>query len=354
MVNTKNLLLVLGSILLLFLNQSCTESANEIITPAAAPTTVSSPSGCGDATVVDFLAGQFIDVGDVTISNDEDYLYVHVQTSGDWVLGHTHLYVGAAADIPSTPNGNPKIGNFPYNTAHDPAVTSYMYTLDLADLDPCFIVAFHAEAHLLDADGEIIQSETAWSDGDEITDGGSWATRTDYCAQSCCVTEAQEYVLYGGQTIEVGVLSVVNDEDNLYVTYTTTGCWELGETHVYVGDAANIPTAGNGAPIPGQFPYSEEHSAGTTTYTYTIPLAGLPACYAVAAHAAVACTSGDDDGQTETAWSFGTEFPNTPRWGWYSEYCTQEVCDGDDDGGDDGDGDGGNDDDDNGGGGILQ
>lgn len=325
MLNKNNFILLVGYFLLLFSLQSCTESANEIITPAAVE--VEAPVGCSEPVVVDFFAGQSIDIGDVTISNDEDSLYIHIQTSGDWVLGHTHLYVGAAADMPSTPNGNPKIGNFPYNTPHNPSVTSYTYVLPLADLDSCFLIALHAEADLVNEDGEVIQSETAWADGNQLNAGGSWATGLDYCVQSCCEVEAQDYILYGGQTIEVGVLSVTNDGDNLYVTYSTTGCWEIGETHLYVGEAANIPTNGANTPVPGQFPYKTEHAAGVTAFTYTIPLADLPSCYAIAAHAAVGCTSGDNDGQEETAWSFGVEFPNTNRWGWYSEYCTQDACD---------------------------
>lgn len=351
MLNRNNFILFIGFFLSLLFLQSCTENSNEIIFPAAVE--VEAPVGCSEPVVVDFFAGQTIDIGDVTISNDEDSLYIHIQTTGNWTLALTHLYVGPAASIPSTPTGNPRIGNFPYSTLHSPPVTSYTYVLPLNGLDSCFLIALHAEAELVNEDGEVIQTETAWADGEQLNSGGSWATGLDYCVQSCCEVEAQDYILYGGQTIEVGVLSVTNDGDNLYVTYSTTGCWEIDETHLYVGDAASIPTNRANTPIPGQFPYKTEHTAGTTTFTYTVPLAGLPACYAIAAHAAVECTSGSNDGQGETAWSFGTEFPNTNRWGWYSEYCTQAPCD-DDGGDDDNDGDDGNDDDDNGGGVIQQ
>lgn len=303
----------------------------EMITPDTPNTTVVTPPSsagtCGDDVVVDFLAGQHIDIGDVTVNNDEDFLYVTVQTTGDWVLGHTHLYVGDVAGLPTNRSGNPQIGRFPYSTSHDPMVTSFTYTLPLTDFDSCFIIAFHAEAHRLDGNGEVVQSETGWADGDDITSGGSWATRFDYCKQSCCENEVQTYVLYGGQTIEVGEISVINDNDFVYVTYTTTGCWEIDETHLYVGDPAGIPVNRSNTPIPGQFPYSSTHPDGTTSYTYAVPLAGLPACYAIAAHASVSCNDGSDEEQSETAWSFGEEFPNTNRWGWYSEYCTQEVCD---------------------------
>lgn len=318
---------ILGLFLIFLALASCEQEIITPTTPDAPTVSNTSTTPCGDDVVVDFLAGQNIDIGDVTVNNDDDFLYISVQTTGDWVLGHTHLYVGDASAIPTNNAGNPQIGRFPYSTAHDPKVTNFTYTLPLTDFDSCMVIAFHAEAHLLDSNGDVIQSETAWGDGDDINNGGSWATRFDYCKQSCCENTTETYTLYGGQTIEVGQLSVSNDNDFIYVTYATTGCWELDESHVYVGDPAGIPVNNANTPIPGQFPYSAYHLDGTTTYTYQISLAGLPSCYAIAAHASVSCNDGSSEEQQETAWSIGVEFPNSNRWGWYSEYCTQVVCD---------------------------
>ena len=139
--------------------------------------------------------------------------------------------------------------------------------------------------------------------------------------------EAVSYDIYGGQSILAGNITVSNDGVNLYITYNTSGCWTLAETHLYVGSLADLPTNRANVPIPGQFPYSGTHS-NINTYTYTIPLAGLPECYIIAAHSALACVGeGGEVIQEETGWSFGTPFPNTKRWGWYSEYCTQ-FCEG--------------------------
>ena len=79
------------------------------------------------------------------------------------------------------------------------------------------------------------------------------------------------FTLYAGQHIDVGTVSVWDDSINLYVEYTTTGDWEMIETHLYVGktNPEELTSA------PGQFPYSEEHDPADTTYTYTIPLATI-------------------------------------------------------------------------------
>lgn len=314
---------------------SCNQE--EAITPASDPdqSTISNPSTttstdpCGTALTSTFYAGQNIAVGTVTISNNATNLTVTITTQGGWVMGQTHVYVGSLANMPSTPNGNPKIGNFPSSTTHSPMVTTYSYTYDLSTLDSCFIVATHAEVHLLDVNGDIIQSETAWANDTQLNTSGSWAGYMSYCIQECapCVYTTISHDLFGGQTILAGNVEITNDATNLYVTYNTTGGWSLTETHLYVGSLANLPTNNANTPIPGQFTYQANHIQGTTTYTYTIPLSSIiDPCYIVATHAAISRDLGGGDLQEETAWSFGDEFPNTTRWGWYNPYCTQ-ICD---------------------------
>ena len=84
---------------------------------------------CGDPTVVTLYGGQTIDVGTVTISNDETFLgekflYIKYNTTGDWDLIETHLSVATDLDdIPQTKSGNPIPGKFQYKTEYDPAVT---------------------------------------------------------------------------------------------------------------------------------------------------------------------------------------------------------------------------------------
>ena len=252
--------------------------------------------------------------------------FVSYTTTGGWVLDEVHLYVGTYDEIPMSA-GNPQIGLFPYSDNTNGA-TTWSYTVPIPnETDDCFAIAAHAAVSLLGNGGNVIQSETAWSDGDP-TNGSSWAMISEYClcdTSEPCIYTTATYEYYGGININIGTLEVTNDETNLYVTYNLVNGWHLQETQVYVGDPADIPTF-MGNPAPGLFPYKTEHNPMVTTYTYTIPLASLPACYAIAAHSAIALV--DADGsiiQTETGWSDGTPFPSSWGWGWYSEYCTQ-VC----------------------------
>lgn len=274
----------------------------------------------------DLLAGQTTDAGDVTVSNDDNYIYVTFNTTGGWVLNETHVYVGEPSGIPTNSAGNPQIGTFPYNDTHDGETT---FTV-VVPIDPnleCYAVAAHASVSLIDENGNVIQSETAWGNGPQVNNGGSWATYSDYCLLECteCEFETVSYEFYGGQHILIGSLDVTNDQDSLYVTFNFTGDWYMGQTHLYVGEASGIPTNGAGNPIPGQFPYSTTHNPAVQSYTYTIALDDLPDCYAIAAHAeSMLVDENGDVIQTETGWSNGVNFSGN-NWGWYSEYCTQ-IC----------------------------
>lgn len=283
---------------------------------------------CGEAKSVDFLAGQNIVAGKITISNSVDKLYVTYETTGGWVIGKTHLYVGTLSGLPVNRAGNPVVGQFPYSNSFSPYVSTYTYEFDLASFSDCFIVAAHAEVHLLNQSGGVVQSETAWSAGTRINTKGNWASYVSYCKQVCqtCTYETITSTLFGGQTIPVGTLQVTNDADSLYVTYNTTNDWYLDETHLYVGDFANLPVNNANTPIPGHFPYNTDHTGLITSFTYAIPLNSLSSsCYIIASHAGVYKSVNGVIIQSETAWGFSTPFPNTNRWGWYSNYCTQ-IC----------------------------
>lgn len=141
---------------------------------------------CGTPMVVDFLAGQHIHAGTVQVHNTGTNVVVTFTTLNGWQLRHTHLYVGHCDSIPKNGAGNPQIGNFPYQTAHSPYLTTYTYTFPLSDFDACFCWAAHAEVVLLDADGNVIQAETAWGNGTQfVQEGGSWAMFNSYCKQEC-------------------------------------------------------------------------------------------------------------------------------------------------------------------------
>ena len=164
----------------------CWEKTPEEVSPASRKPAVEDPSEEIDSTcgskMVDFLAGQHIPAGTISITNDLTNLYVTFNTTGDWKMMETHLYVGSYEGLPKTKTGNPKIGNFPYKNSLG-SDTTFTYAIPLSSLgeDQCFVVAAHASVATLDLEGNVVEQQTAWGAGSQITEGGSWATYTVYC-----------------------------------------------------------------------------------------------------------------------------------------------------------------------------
>lgn len=184
----KKVALTMGILSISLFYTSCKKVQNVVIpkdtndVEVVADDTLVGSANC-QPLVVDFLAGQHTDAGNISIKADSLNLYVTFNTEGGWVMRETHLYVGSLAGMPQTPKGNPKIGNFPYKAVHNPLVSSFTYTIPRASLagQGCVAIAAHSAASLLNSNGEEVRSETAWSAGKQLNQSGSWAMYTTYC-----------------------------------------------------------------------------------------------------------------------------------------------------------------------------
>jgi len=176
----KKYLLILSALPLAF--SSCQQ--DEALTDTAANSVFRSGEVCAESST-NLMAGQHHLAGSVIVENDADFLYVTYEATGNWRIKKTHLYVGDCNGIPTNGGGNPMIGRFPLHGNHsNPSVSSYTYTIPLADLAECGCVAAHAEVVRLNSSGNVVQSETAWGEGPRIG-GSSWAMKFSYCAEEC-------------------------------------------------------------------------------------------------------------------------------------------------------------------------
>jgi len=138
---------------------------------------------CGEDFITTLYAGQHIDIGTITVSNNEMNLFVTYEVNGNWWLSESHLYVGSKDEIPITDKGNPKIGHFPYHGDHDLTQT-YTFTIPLANLDDCFVIISHAST-VKKENGENVSSETAFGFGNNEFEGNRWGWYSDYCKKDC-------------------------------------------------------------------------------------------------------------------------------------------------------------------------
>lgn len=132
--------------------------------------------------------------------------------------------------------------------------------------------------------------------------------------------------MFAGQTYNAGTITITNDLNFAYITYTAMNSYVITQTHLYAGTCALIPVNPPGNPIPGQFPYSGTHN-DETSVIYQVPLsvvgaAGSSVC--IAAHAVVKKLSAT--GQvlsSNSAWGSGIVINPTGNWGMKVPYIVQ-------------------------------
>jgi hypothetical protein len=141
------------------------------------------PGDCSP-TEVALIAGQNMNAGTVTVTNDADFIYVTYHTANGWLLTQTHLFVGSCALIPVNGQGNPVPGQFPYASSHI-NITSFTYQIPVSQipLGGCGCIAAHAVVVKLDGNGNIINTQTGWGQGVRINpNGGNWGMKFEYCS----------------------------------------------------------------------------------------------------------------------------------------------------------------------------
>jgi hypothetical protein len=158
---------------------------------------------CEPFGAVTIWAGQHIDAGTAYLSVDEDgeNLEVFIDLDNGWEIIETQLWLGTTPyGFPQTPNGNPKIGQFPYGESfseNPPNPTEYTYTVPLTDIPGFFwdgdmahiCMALHVTVGSgSDGEGGYAQGETGWAycpGGPHEFQGNSWGG--SYCFTICRV-----------------------------------------------------------------------------------------------------------------------------------------------------------------------
>ena len=121
--------------------------------------------------IVELIAGQTIDVGEIHIWIADGSLFVKFITEGDWYLSLMHVHVAMDPGlIPQTKKGNPIPGQFEFHDVCDPPEQEFLFEIEWQEgWDPeCLCIAAHAEVIWPD-----VQEETAWGEGEEFP-GSSW------------------------------------------------------------------------------------------------------------------------------------------------------------------------------------
>ena len=165
---------------------ACTKE--NITTPSAGGNTGSAVvtdndrSACGKIIQKKFFDKNKVDVGVVTVWNDENLLYVEYNTFNGYLIDKGNLYVGECEDLAQMmTEGNIDPSLFPYETWDNVNGNHFVFTIDIAEkkLD-CVCIA--AQAIVVDALGNQLD---VWAEGNLFT-GEKFGMYFEYCIQECC------------------------------------------------------------------------------------------------------------------------------------------------------------------------
>lgn len=132
----------------------------------------------------ELLAGERYDAGDIKVYFDEENLYVEYQTSANWFLRKTQLFVGDQRLVPLTRSGSPNNELFPMHQIHPAGTATTLYTISKSSLNKCFIITAYAEVYNTNSSGDILQIENSWSMGERFNEE-SWGMYFDVCQSDC-------------------------------------------------------------------------------------------------------------------------------------------------------------------------
>jgi len=276
---------------------------------------------CGEIKITPIFDAQNQEAGLVKISNDDENLYIEIETNENWKFLMANLYIGSYENIPLSSSGEPNTRSFPIQVRFTALLSYVVFSIPLENFNDEFVVAPMIYGFKYN-NGTLVSRQYIWG-GDNLIGNSQIARYSNYSVQSCCEIIPFSYDLITQKDKDIGDLTVVNDEEYLYVTYTLTNDWYVKNIKMFVGDVNDLPMNHGGNPVVGHFPIKEHFASGTTTFTYTFNVSELPDCLVIAVFSSNEKIVNGVKVDSGSAWSYGTEFSAKKRWGWYSEYCMQ-------------------------------
>ncbi|MFO7968031.1 MAG: hypothetical protein R6U44_10585 [Archaeoglobaceae archaeon] len=307
-----------------------------------------------DPYTTDLLAGQDMDVGNVTVWNDATNLYVkYVVDKEGWCMTETHLHVAESADeIPQTEakgkgngdsGGNPIPGQFEYTNDTHQCITEYTYEIPLDNFDVnCsedLTIAAHAVVENVteapyNASAVIESNQGQQKDGSDVDD-----ERSD--PENALAYEKGEDVSnffslgFGGNITVAFDCPINNGEGNdVRIVEDTWGSYPVekanvsasqdGENWVLLGEANNtVRDEETGIHTVSEFDLGElDWAKYIKVEDTTDPENHITSADGFDLNAVLSL---QDCVQEETAWGDGERFTDKGNWATYFNY-TKQCC----------------------------
>jgi len=162
---------------------------------------------CGTTSVQPLLAGKTIDAGSVTVGNDLANFYITINTTGDWTISESHLYLSSSEPMSK---GAPGLYLYnSYSTGINSLGTAVTYIVPLTDVEDfqCGDIAWlMVHAVVQRTVNGVVQSETAMA-GTIYPNAKPWYGKFSYTVQCGCEDHVENCTYetgFGGATVGAG------------------------------------------------------------------------------------------------------------------------------------------------------
>lgn len=184
-------LLVTGLVIASFL--SCQKENVNPNQELSTSTTVTSPTNsaldyysCGEKLETPQRTSNNIVMGQTTITNNFSYIEITIQTTGNWILDKTRIYVGTSTGVPLNNNGTPKINDFQYKTTHPWDTQVYKLRIPKGNLTGNITIVVQADVLRVNKTTcAIYECRSSYADGVAFVSWNDDAQKVNYTIRPC-------------------------------------------------------------------------------------------------------------------------------------------------------------------------
>jgi hypothetical protein len=210
---------------------------------------VTAQPGEAATTPIDLLAGQSVDVGDVTVQSDGTRVRVLTHSEGACIAGLHVAVAGSPQLIPQTKKGNAIPGRFPVAQEYMPCTTESEAFVPLSGV-PGYVpgqpiyVAVHADVVMPTG-----QTDSAWAEGTGFP-GANWSSYADVDLLPTVLTFDETTLAEGAeQPIATGYGGLAWDQVGIYNPDGTWGYAVKSESNLaFIAEASTFEVVGYPSP----------------------------------------------------------------------------------------------------------
>tara|TARA_R110000737_G_scaffold224336_3_gene239334 strand:+ start:12535 stop:13074 length:540 start_codon:yes stop_codon:yes gene_type:complete len=140
---------------------------------------------CGDKLETPQRTSNNLIAGLTTITNNFAYIEVTIETTGNWILDKTRIYIGTSSGVPLNSNGTPKINDFPYKTSHPWDTQVYKLRIPKGSLTGNITIVVQADVLRVNKTTcAIYECRSSYADGVAFV-SGNVAQKVNYAIRPC-------------------------------------------------------------------------------------------------------------------------------------------------------------------------